>query len=107
MFVPLSGKTVITAPWNEERSEKVQAEICGESFECVLHFYKSVYLPKEKYKDYISNFKLMEELAKILKNKRAEQGYLNLDIPESKIELDIEGKAVIKVYPFSDFGLIE
>ena len=52
MFVPLSGKTVITAPWNEERSEKVQAEICGESFECVLHFYKSVYLPKEKYKDF-------------------------------------------------------
>ena len=46
----------------------------------------------KKYKDYIINFKLMEELAKILKNKRAEQGYLNLDIPESKIDLDINGR---------------
>ncbi len=46
----------------------------------------------KKYKDYISNFKLMEELAKILKKKRAEQGYLNLDIPESKIDLDINGR---------------
>ena len=46
----------------------------------------------KKYKDYISNFKLMEELAKILKNKRVEQGYLNLDIPESKIDLDINGR---------------
>ena len=34
----------------------------------------------------------MEELAKILKNKRAEQGYLNLEIPESKIDLDINGR---------------
>ena len=48
----------------------------------------------EKYKDYIKDFKLMEELAKILKNKRAENGYLNLDIPESEIILDIDGKAI-------------
>ena len=46
----------------------------------------------EKYKDYISNFELMQELALILKNRRKEQGYLNLDIPESKIELDIKGR---------------
>lgn len=46
----------------------------------------------EKYKDYIKDFKLMEELALILKNRRKEQGYLNLDIPESKIDLDIDGK---------------
>ncbi len=46
----------------------------------------------KRYKPYISQFKLMEELAKILKNKRIEQGYLNLDIPESKIDLDIDGK---------------
>ena len=46
----------------------------------------------EKYKPYIEHFKLMEELAKILKNKRMEQGYLNLDIPESKIDLDIDGR---------------
>ena len=46
----------------------------------------------KKYADYIENFKLMEELAHILKNKRMEQGYLNLEIPESKIDLDIDGK---------------
>ena len=46
----------------------------------------------KRYKPYVSHFKLMEELAKILKNKRMEQGYLNLDIPESKIDLDREGK---------------
>ena len=44
------------------------------------------------YKNYIADFKLMEELALILKNKRMNQGYLNLDIPESKIKLDIDGK---------------
>ena len=46
----------------------------------------------KKYKPYISHFKLMEELAQILKNKRKEQGYLNLDIPESKIDLDMDGR---------------
>ena len=41
----------------------------------------------------------MEELALILKNKRLEQGYLNLDIPESKIILDENGKAIeVKKY---------
>lgn len=48
----------------------------------------------EKYSKYIQDFEIMEELAKILKARRTENGYLNLDIPESKIELDIEGKAV-------------
>ena len=52
-----------------------------------------------QYKPYIYEFKLMEELAQILKNKRLEQGYLNLDIPESKIELDIDGRVTnIKKY---------
>ena len=52
-----------------------------------------------KYKNYIKDFKLMEELALILKNKRLEKGYLNLDIPESKIELDIDGRVTnIKKY---------
>ena len=46
------------------------------------------------YKPYIQEFKNMEELAIILKNRRMEQGYLNLDIPESKIGLDIDGKVV-------------
>ncbi len=46
----------------------------------------------KRYKPYIAQFRLMKELAKILKNKRMEQGYLNLDIPESKIDLDIDGR---------------
>ena len=48
----------------------------------------------ERYKPYIEDFKLMEELAHILKNRRLENGYLNLDIPETKIELDIDGKVI-------------
>ncbi len=48
----------------------------------------------EKYRDYVSDFKLMEELARILKAKRLEKGYLNLDIPESKIILDEDGYAI-------------
>lgn len=46
----------------------------------------------KKYKPYIQNFKDMEELAKILKARRIEEGYLNLDIPESQIDLDENGK---------------
>ena len=48
----------------------------------------------EKYKPYIEDFKLMEELAHILKQRRLENGYLNLDLPETKIELDIDGRVV-------------
>ena len=48
----------------------------------------------KRYEPYIKNFKLMEELAKILKQRRLKDGYLNLDIPETKIELDIEGKPI-------------
>lgn len=48
----------------------------------------------KKYEKHINEFKLMEELALILKQKRLEKGYLNLDIPESKIELDSEGRAI-------------
>ncbi len=48
----------------------------------------------KKYEKYIVDFKLMEELAQILKQRRLEQGYLNLDIPESKIILNEEGKCV-------------
>ena len=45
----------------------------------------------------------MEELAKILKAKRMKQGYLNLDVPESKIVLDnITGKCIdVKKYETS------
>ena len=53
----------------------------------------------KKYEKYIPNFKLMEELANILKNKRIEKGYINLDIPESKIVLDSNGWAIdVKKY---------
>ncbi len=53
----------------------------------------------QKYNKYIDNFKLMEELALILKEKRLTAGYLNLDIPESKIILDENGKAIeVKKY---------
>ena len=53
----------------------------------------------EKYSKYIDNFKVMEELAHILKDRRLIQGYLNLDIPESKIILDKNGRAIeVKKY---------
>ena len=48
----------------------------------------------ERYRPYISDFKLMEELAKILKNRRVTNGYLNLEIPESKLVLDEKGKCI-------------
>lgn len=47
-----------------------------------------------RYKDYIQDFKKMEELAKILEDRRLRNGYLNLDIPESKIELDQNGRTI-------------
>ena len=53
----------------------------------------------KKYEKYIPDFKLMEELAIILKNRRVKNGYLNLDIPESKIILDENGRAIdVKKY---------
>lgn len=53
----------------------------------------------QKYAKYLPDFKLMEELAQVLKNRRKKAGYLNLDIPESKIILDENGKCVdIKKY---------
>lgn len=48
----------------------------------------------KKYKEYIEEFKLMEELAHILEERRKLQGSLDLDIPESKITLDENGKAI-------------
>ena len=52
-----------------------------------------------RYKEYINDFKLMEELAHILKTKRINKGYLNLDIPEPKFVFDEEGKCIdVKKY---------
>ena len=53
----------------------------------------------KRYEKYISYFDLMAELANILKAKRKENGYLNLEIPESKIILDENGIAIdVKKY---------
>lgn len=48
----------------------------------------------KRYEKYIEDFKLMEELAKILKKKREGAGSLDLDIPESKVILDKNGFAI-------------
>ena len=50
--------------------------------------------PSDDYKQYISQIQLMSELAHILENRRKNQGYLDLDIPESKITLDENGHVV-------------
>ena len=53
----------------------------------------------KRYEKYIKHFELMAELATILKEKRKENGYLNLEIPESKIILDEDGFAIdVKKY---------
>ena len=46
------------------------------------------------YSKYVEHFKLMEELAHILKKRREKAGSLNLDIPETKVILDEKGIAV-------------
>ena len=53
----------------------------------------------KEYEQYFDHFKMMAELAKILKSKRERDGSLELDIPESKIILDENGVAVdVKKY---------
>lgn len=53
----------------------------------------------KRYEKYINEFDLMAELATILKEKRKENGYLNFEIPESKIILDENGFAIdVKKY---------
>ena len=53
----------------------------------------------KRYAPYLDYFERMEELAKILKERRLKAGYLNLNIPESKIILDKNGKAIeVKKY---------
>ena len=47
-----------------------------------------------KYEPYISHFDRMKELAVILKQRRLKDGYLSLDIPETKITLDKNGKPI-------------
>lgn len=53
----------------------------------------------EKYAELVPMFKLMEELAGILRDKRHKRGSIDFDFPESKILLDSEGKPIeIKAY---------
>lgn len=48
----------------------------------------------ERYKDFVPMFKIMEELADILRKKRIKRGTVDFDFPETKIILDSEGKPV-------------
>ena len=48
----------------------------------------------KRYEKYIGDFKLMEELAIILKDRRNRNGSLNLNIPETKIIFDENGKVI-------------
>lgn len=50
--------------------------------------------PQEDYKPYIEKINLMAELAHILEDRRKNNGYLDLDIPESKITLDKNGHVI-------------
>ncbi len=52
-----------------------------------------------KYKDLLSDFELMKELALILKGRRIERGSIDFDFPEAKIILDENGKPIeVKKY---------
>ena len=68
--------------------------------DCIDDF--DTYLQNEKFGDYIpytQQINLMAELAIILQNKRKANGYLDLEIPESKIILDKNGYATeVKKY---------
>ncbi len=53
----------------------------------------------KEYEKYISHFDNMKDLALILKKRRQKEGYLSLDIPESKITLDKFGYPIdVKPY---------
>ena len=54
----------------------------------------------QRYVEDIEAFKQMQELAYILKERRKNQGSLDLDLPETKIILDEQGKPIeVKQYP--------
>ncbi|HLY63303.1 MAG TPA: VacB/RNase II family 3'-5' exoribonuclease [Terriglobia bacterium] len=48
----------------------------------------------ERYRSLIENFKLMEELAKILNRARDQRGSIDFDLPEPEIEFDEHGRMV-------------
>lgn len=54
---------------------------------------------KDKYKDLVGDFKLMEELCHILRKRREERGAIDFDFPEAKVILDEKARPVeIKKY---------
>lgn len=61
----------------------------------------------KKYEKYKAHFETMAELAKVLEKRRKAKGYLDLDIPESKITLDENGKAIdVKKYEITEANKI-
>ena len=54
---------------------------------------------EKKYKDLVSDFKLMEKLSLILRKRRDDRGAIDFDFPEAKVILDEEGKPIeVKKY---------
>ncbi|MCR4999439.1 MAG: ribonuclease R [Lachnospiraceae bacterium] len=52
-----------------------------------------------EYEDLVTEFKLMEECANILRHKRKKRGSIDFDFPETKIELDERGN-VVGLHPY-------
>ncbi|SCZ03766.1 ribonuclease R [Alkaliphilus peptidifermentans] len=54
---------------------------------------------KERYSHLIDDFKMMEDLSKILRKRREERGAIDFDFPEAKVILDDTGKPIeVKKY---------
>ena len=53
----------------------------------------------KEYEEFVPMFKLMEELAAILREKRRVRGSIDFDFPESKIQLDEKG-VPIDIFPY-------
>jgi ribonuclease R len=47
-----------------------------------------------RYRDLVENFKVMEELARILNSRRDERGSIDFDLPEPEIEFDEHGRMI-------------
>jgi len=96
-----SDVAVILKYANKEDKEQIDITDTKEAKEKIKSLEKELEIVK-KYKPYIEHFKRMEELARILKNRRQKQGSLNLDLPETKIVLDKDGFAIdVKKYEMS------
>ena len=48
----------------------------------------------EGYEEFADDLKMMEELAKIIRKRKLEKGYIDFDVPEPKIITDENGKAI-------------